>query len=64
MNISPATPLLQVDSSNEASINNMVSKTNIVISTVGPYQLYGNDLIKSCISQVQIMLICVVSPLG
>ena len=51
MNISPATPLLQVDSSNKASINNMVSKTNIVISTVGPYQLYGNDLIKSCISQ-------------
>ena len=51
MSISPATPLLQVDSSNEASINNMVSKTNIVISTVGPYQLYGNDLIKSCISQ-------------
>ena len=39
-----------VDSNDQDSINEMVSQTKCVLTTVGPYQLYGEKIIKTCIS--------------
>lgn len=41
-------PVLIADSSDEASLISMCEKTDLVISTVGPYALYGDLLVKSC----------------
>ena len=43
------TPLIVADSSNAASLKTMVGQARCVISIVGPYQLYGNDLIAACV---------------
>ena len=43
------TPLIVADSSDVASLRAMVAQTKSVISTVGPYQLYGNDMIAACV---------------
>jgi short subunit dehydrogenase-like uncharacterized protein len=43
------TPLIVADSSDVASLQAMVGQTKSVISTVGPYQLYGNDLVAACV---------------
>src|SRR5919197_1238130 len=43
------TPLIVADSSDVASLKAMVGQAKCVISTVGPYQLYGNDLIAACV---------------
>jgi len=40
--------LLVADSNDIASIEEMVSKTKCVLTTVGPYQLYGNDIVAAC----------------
>jgi len=42
------TPLIVADSSDIESMSFMVSKTKLVISTVGPYQLYGENLVEAC----------------
>ena len=39
-----------VDSNDQGSIDEMVSQTKCVLTTVGPYQLYGEKIIKTCIS--------------
>lgn len=43
------TPLIVADSSDVASLKAMVAQAKSVISTVGPYQLYGNDLVAACV---------------
>jgi short subunit dehydrogenase-like uncharacterized protein len=43
------TPLIVADSGDVASLKAMVGQAKCVISTVGPYQLYGNDLIAACV---------------
>jgi short subunit dehydrogenase-like uncharacterized protein len=43
------TPLIVADSSDVASLQAMVGQAKSVISTVGPYQLYGNDLVAACV---------------
>jgi short subunit dehydrogenase-like uncharacterized protein len=43
------TPLIAADSSDVGSLTTMVDQTKSVISTVGPYQLYGSDLVKACV---------------
>jgi short subunit dehydrogenase-like uncharacterized protein len=40
--------LLAVDSTDVASLKAMIDQTRLVISTVGPYQLYGTDYIDLC----------------
>lgn len=40
--------LIHADSAEPASLKDMVGRTKLVISTVGPYQLYGADLIAAC----------------
>ena len=43
------TALIVADASDTASLKAMVAQTKSVISTVGPYQLYGNELIAACV---------------
>jgi len=43
------TPLIIADSSDVAALKAMIAQTGSVISTVGPYQLYGNELIAACV---------------
>ncbi len=42
------TPLIAADSGDAASLQAMGARTKLVISTVGPYQLYGSDLVAAC----------------
>ena len=44
------TPLIVADASDPASLKAMVAQTKTVISTVGPYQLYGSDLVAACVA--------------
>lgn len=41
-------PLIQADASDPASLHALVQRTQVVITTVGPYQLYGSDLVAAC----------------
>jgi short subunit dehydrogenase-like uncharacterized protein len=43
------TPLIVADAADPASLKAMVGQTKSVITTVGPYQLYGNELIATCV---------------
>jgi short subunit dehydrogenase-like uncharacterized protein len=42
------TPLIVADAGDPASLKAMLDQTGSVISTVGPYQLYGSDLVAAC----------------
>jgi len=42
------TPLIVADASDSTSLQAMIDQTRLVISTVGPYQLYGNELVAAC----------------
>jgi short subunit dehydrogenase-like uncharacterized protein len=42
------TPLIAADSSDVGSLQAMVDQTRLVITTVGPYQFYGSDLVAAC----------------
>jgi short subunit dehydrogenase-like uncharacterized protein len=44
----PDTALIQADASDPASLKAMIDQTGSVISTVGPYQLYGSELVAAC----------------
>jgi short subunit dehydrogenase-like uncharacterized protein len=44
------TPLIVADASDPASLKAMVAQTRSVITTVGPYQLYGADLLAACVA--------------
>lgn len=48
LGISRKIPLLVADASDPASITAMVGKAAVVLTTVGPYQLYGSDLVAAC----------------
>ena len=43
-----ATPLVTADAADPASVRAMVRRAKAVITTVGPYQLYGSDLVAAC----------------
>jgi short subunit dehydrogenase-like uncharacterized protein len=40
--------MIAVDAIDEASLRRMCDRTNVVASTVGPYALYGEPLVKVC----------------
>ncbi|HEX9212043.1 MAG TPA: saccharopine dehydrogenase NADP-binding domain-containing protein [Bradyrhizobium sp.] len=44
------TPLIVADASDAASLKAMVEQTMSVITTVGPYQLYGEELLAACVA--------------
>ncbi len=48
MGIPDAVPLVVADASDQASVDEMVGRTKVLLTTVGPYQLYGSDLVKTC----------------
>ena len=41
-------PLLQADSSDDASLRALAESTRVVITTVGPYLQYGEPLVAAC----------------
>ena len=42
------TPLVVADAGDVASLRRMCESTAVVLTTVGPYQLYGSDLVAAC----------------
>ncbi|WP_027522869.1 trans-acting enoyl reductase family protein [Bradyrhizobium sp. Ec3.3] len=43
-------PLIVADASDPASLKAMVAQTKSVITTVGPYQFYGEELLAACVA--------------
>ena len=44
-----AIPVIVADATNEAQLQALCAQTRVVVSTVGPYALYGEPLIKACV---------------
>ena len=42
------TPLIVANSDDAATLKAMCQRTEVLLTTVGPYQLYGNDLVAAC----------------
>lgn len=42
------TPLVVADASDPASLDAMAARAKVVLTTVGPYQLYGRELVAAC----------------
>jgi short subunit dehydrogenase-like uncharacterized protein len=43
-----ALPLLQADAADSSTLAALVSQAKVVLSTVGPYQLHGEPLVRAC----------------
>lgn len=43
------TPLVVADADDPSSLEAMCKRTSVVLTTVGPYQLYGDDLVAACV---------------
>lgn len=50
MGIAKDIPLIVADSDDADSLAAMASLTRVVLTTVGPYQLYGTDLVGACVA--------------
>lgn len=48
MGIAASVPLVIADANDMSSIRAMVANTKVVLTTVGPYQLYGSELVAQC----------------
>ena len=48
LGVSHDVALLTVDSNDESSVAEMVKQTKCVLTTVGPYQLYGPSIVEQC----------------
>jgi short subunit dehydrogenase-like uncharacterized protein len=44
-----ATPLVVADAADPDSVNAMAARTKVVLTTVGPYQLYGAEVVAACV---------------
>ena len=44
------TPLVVANSDDPASMQALAESTRVVVTTVGPYQLYGEPLLKACVA--------------
>lgn len=42
------TPLVVADAADPAQVRDLVRRAKAIITTVGPYQLYGSDLVAAC----------------
>ncbi|WP_371396705.1 trans-acting enoyl reductase family protein [Fretibacter rubidus] len=49
MGVSSDIPLITADSEDAASLKSLAERAKVVITTVGPYQLYGEPLVKACV---------------
>lgn len=43
------TPLIVADADDPVSLETMCNRTRVVLTTVGPYQLYGDALVAACV---------------
>jgi len=43
------TPLVVADASDPATLDAMAARATVILTTVGPYQLYGNELVAACV---------------
>jgi short subunit dehydrogenase-like uncharacterized protein len=41
-------PIIIADSSDVPSLFNMIKQTKVIISTAGPFSVYGSDLVRAC----------------
>ncbi|MDG5747800.1 saccharopine dehydrogenase NADP-binding domain-containing protein [Qipengyuania sp. XHP0207] len=44
-----STPLVVADADDPATLDAMCHRTKVVLTTVGPYQLYGDALVQACV---------------
>ncbi|WP_228242322.1 trans-acting enoyl reductase family protein [Porphyrobacter sp. GA68] len=44
------TPLVTADADDEASLRSLCEQARVVLTTVGPYQLYGDKLLAACVA--------------
>ena len=44
------TPLIVADASDPASLDSMSKRAKVILTTVGPYQLYGDELVAACVA--------------
>lgn len=42
-------PTIVADAADRSALNTMVEQTRVIVSTVGPYDLYGSDLVAACV---------------
>ncbi|QDX26286.1 saccharopine dehydrogenase [Sphingomonas suaedae] len=45
-----ATPLLTANADDPAALRALTARAKVVLTTVGPYQLHGNDLVAACVA--------------
>ena len=43
-------PTIQADANDAASLAALASRTKVILTTVGPYQKYGTDLVAACVA--------------
>lgn len=43
------TPLVVADAADARSVAELAARARVVVTTVGPYQLYGSDLVAACV---------------
>ncbi len=48
LNLNERVSIIKVDSTNKDSLDSMTSSAKCILTTVGPYQLYGSSLVQSC----------------
>ena len=48
LNLNERISIIEVDSTNKDSLDSMTSSAKCILTTVGPYQLYGSSLVQSC----------------
>ncbi len=41
-------PLIAADAAQPQSLRDLATRTRVVLTTVGPYQLYGSDMVAAC----------------
>ncbi|MFO1168840.1 MAG: saccharopine dehydrogenase NADP-binding domain-containing protein [Rhodoblastus sp.] len=44
-------PLIAADASNPQSLRDMAKRARVVLTTVGPYQLYGAEMVAACVAE-------------
>ncbi|WP_298335351.1 saccharopine dehydrogenase NADP-binding domain-containing protein [uncultured Erythrobacter sp.] len=44
------TPLVVANADDQADLEAMCARTKVVLTTVGPYQMYGDNLVAACVS--------------
>lgn len=47
----PDLPVLLADAADPAALRTLVSQTRVIASTVGPYALYGSELVAACVKR-------------